>query len=121
MGLHGPFYMVSNRTPLFTSMVTNHSSHGFKPIDAVPFRTTFPYYSLRQPSSFLFLMIYLAVLIVEVYRKYAVFVIQNHETVKVWFLFWQITGAWAVGLILTFAMGCVTGWLVGIQQKKTRR
>ena len=50
-----------------------------------------------------------------------VFVIQNHETVKVWFLFWQITGSRAAVLILTFAIGCVTGWLVGIQQKKTRR
>ncbi len=50
-----------------------------------------------------------------------VLVIQNHETVKVWFLFWQITGSRAAVLILTFAIGCLTGWLVGIQHQTTRR
>lgn len=64
---------------------------------------------------------YLTVLFWEEYRKFGFFVIQNHETAKVWFLFWQITGSRAAVLILTFAIGCVTGWLVGIQQKKVRR
>jgi lipopolysaccharide export system protein LptC len=34
-------------------------------------------------------------------------------------IIWQITGSRAAVLILTFAIGCVTGWLVGIQQKKS--
>ncbi|MDX2454590.1 hypothetical protein [Desulfosarcina sp.] len=45
--------------------------------------------------------------------------IQHHETVKVWFLFRQITGSRSSVLIVTLAIGCVTDRLVGIQQKKS--
>ena len=44
---------------------------------------------------------------------------QNHETVTVWFLFWQVTGSRAAVLLLTFAGGCFTGGLMGFQRKST--
>ena len=60
------------------------------------------------------------VIILVLVALFLIFVIQNNETVKVWFLFWQITGSRAAVLILTFVIGAVTGWLVGIQRKKGR-
>ena len=48
-----------------------------------------------------------------------VFAVQNHQTVNVWFLFWEITGSRAAVLLLTFAVGFFAGWLAGFRLKKS--
>lgn len=47
-----------------------------------------------------------------------IFAIQNHQTVTVWFLFWEINGSRAAVLLLTFAVGFFTGWLAGFRRRK---
>jgi len=47
-----------------------------------------------------------------------IFAIQNHQTVNVWFLFWEITGSRAMVLLLTFTVGFFAGWLAGFRLKK---
>ena len=49
-----------------------------------------------------------------------VFAVQNHQTVTVWFLFWEINGSRAAILLLTFTVGFFTGWLTGFRRKKTQ-
>jgi uncharacterized integral membrane protein len=60
------------------------------------------------------------IIVLALLALFAIFVIQNNQTVDVWFLFWQITGSRAAVLILTFLIGAVTGWLVGHRRKRAR-
>ena len=60
------------------------------------------------------------IVILVLLALFAVFVIQNNETVNVWFLFWQLTGPRSAVLILTFFCGAATGWLLGLRRKKVR-
>jgi len=58
------------------------------------------------------------IIVAVVVALVVVFAIQNHTTVSVWFLFWEITGSRAAVLLLMFLAGFFAGWLAGFRRKK---